>query len=472
MRHLLPTALPLAALCLAASLAASNARAQGRCGTDETTVELLISRGAAVDSVAMPNNDNIQARSLGDPQNQLQQIAREALTRSAQMRSSTLAAEAADLDVEEARAGSRPQVTVGASAMAVGSRLSQSGITEEDGGHAQTQLSVNATGPIYDGGRRSGLTQYRQELAGAADLSTASMRERVVLDAITYALERNRLRLQIQVYQQYVRKMSCLSAALEQIVAQDRGRASELVQARKNQRQAEISRDTAITTVRQIDARLRKIVGENVMPWSGIGVPLASLPDFGEILRQIDNSNDVRQLVAQAQAYDIYSKAVAAGGGPQLNWVVGGAAGKGNEATSRSWQAGVTLNWTLYNGGGTTAAAGAATKRAEAIRQQLDEVLNDRKAQAAQLREAAVSAFDRAKTTAEVLRDSDRVRNYTLEQWSQLGRRSLFDVMGAEAEHYNLRVAYINALYDGFSACAQLRSLGSGLAEWLVPAAH
>lgn len=472
MRHLFPTALPLAALCLAASMAANHAKAQGRCGNDETTVELLISRGAAVDSVAMPSNDNIQARSLGDPQNQLQQIAREALNRSAQMRSSGLAAEAADLDVEEASAASRPQVSVGASLMAVGSRLSQSGLTEEDGGHAQSQLSLNATGPIYDGGRRSSLTQYRKELAGAADLSTASLRERVVLDAITYALERNRLRLQIQVYQQYVRKMSCLTAALEQIVAQDRGRASELVQARKNQRQAEISRDGAITTVRQIDARLRKIVGENVMPWSGIGVPLASLPDFGEILRQIDNSNDVRQLVAQAQAYDVYSKAVAAGGGPQLNWVVGGAAGKGNETTSRSWQAGVTLNWTLYNGGGTTAAANAATKRAEAIRQQLDEVLNDRKAQAAQLREAAVSAFDRAKTTAEVLRDSDRVRNYTLEQWSQLGRRSLFDVMGAEAEHYNLRVAYINALYDGFSACAQLRSLGSGLAEWLVPAAH
>jgi adhesin transport system outer membrane protein len=46
---------------------------------------------------------------------------------------------------------------------------------------------------------------------------------------------------------------------------------------------------------------------------------------------------------------------------------------------------------------------------------------------------------------AQVLRDSEQVRNFTLQQWQQLGRRSLFDVMGAESEHYNLRISYINA---------------------------
>ena len=51
--------------------------------------------------------------------------------------------------------------------------------------------------------------------------------------------------------------------------------------------------------------------------------------------------------------------------------------------------------------------------------------------------------------------------------WQQLGKRSLFDVMAAEGDHYNLRVAYVNALYDGEQANALLQSLGGGIYAWL-----
>ena len=58
-------------------------------------------------------------------------------------------------------------------------------------------------------------------------------------------------------------------------------------------------------------------------------------------------------------------------------------------------------------------------------------------------------------------------RGFTLQQWQQLGRRSLFDVMSAEAEHYNLRVSYVNALHDQQQLNANLLSLGRGVLEWL-----
>jgi len=74
-----------------------------------------------------------------------------------------------------------------------------------------------------------------------------------------------------------------------------------------------------------------------------------------------------------------------------------------------------------------------------------------------------LSSFDRARRTVDILRDSDRVRNFTLQQWQQLGRRSLFDVMAAEGDHYGLRVAYVNALYDGQQSTALLWSLGLGV---------
>ena len=77
------------------------------------------------------------------------------------------------------------------------------------------------------------------------------------------------------------------------------------------------------------------------------------------------------------------------------------------------------------------------------------------------------AGLDRVKRTAEVLRDSEQVRNFTLQQWQQLGRRSLFDVMAAESEHYNLRVSYVNALHDVQQLNANLLSLGRGVIAWL-----
>jgi outer membrane protein TolC len=59
------------------------------------------------------------------------------------------------------------------------------------------------------------------------------------------------------------------------------------------------------------------------------------------------------------------------------------------------------------------------------------------------------------------------VREYTLQQWQQLGKRSLFDVMAAEDDHYSLRVSYVNALFDAQEANALLQSLGGGLYGWL-----
>jgi outer membrane protein TolC len=40
-------------------------------------------------------------------------------------------------------------------------------------------------------------------------------------------------------------------------------------------------------------------------------------------------------------------------------------------------------------------------------------------------------------------------------------------VMSAESDHFNLRIAYVNALHDAYQANAQLRALGGGLSGWL-----
>ncbi len=152
-----------------------------------------------------------------------------------------------------------------------------------------------------------------------------------------------------------------------------------------------------------------------------------------------------------------------------MNWTVGESVSKLPGSRTSSLSLGVQFSWQLYDGGGVDAATRAALKRAEAYRQNRQEALQARMSQVAQQHDTAVSAFDRARRHAEVMRDSDRVRNFTFQQWSQLGRRSLFDVMSAESDHFNQRVSYINALVDGAQANASLRSQGLGLIQWVGP---
>ena len=116
---------------------------------------------------------------------------------------------------------------------------------------------------------------------------------------------------------------------------------------------------------------------------------------------------------------------------------------------------------------GVAPAAEAARKRAQAAVLQREDALESRRYRVREMYEQTLSSFDRARRVGAVLRESEQVRNFTLQQWQQLGKRSLFDVMSAEGEHYNLRVAYVNALHDGQQMNANLLSLGRGVSEWL-----
>jgi outer membrane protein, adhesin transport system len=282
-------------------------------------------------------------------------------------------------------------------------------------------------------------------------------------------LDINRYRLQVKVYQQYTVKMACLARSLDQIVANDRGRASELLQARKSQRQAEIARDEALSALRQADVRLRKLVGNNVEPWGAVGVPLVQVPALPSVTEQIQKSPDLRRMKLQADALESYAEAAKADGKPKVNWQVGSGANRQAQMTTGSWSAGLSVTYVLDDGGVIKAASNAAQERAYAARRDYDGLLNERLKQASTYHEVATNAFNRARQYAEVLKDSDQVRNATYEQWARLGRRSLFDLMSAEAEHYQLRVAYLNALHDGMAANAQLRSIGVGLLPWMAP---
>jgi outer membrane protein TolC len=166
-----------------------------------------------------------------------------------------------------------------------------------------------------------------------------------------------------------------------------------------------------------------------------------------------------------------YVDAVAAGTSPQVGWNISGSqsigrGGSRGNIKNGSYAIGVSINVPLLSPG-VAPATDAARKRARAAELSRAEAIESRRFRVAEVHEQATASFDRMRRTAAVLRDSEQVRNATLQQWQQLGRRSLFDVMAAEADHFNLRVSHINALTDGQQLNANLLSLGRGVNEWL-----
>ena len=96
---------------------------------------------------------------------------------------------------------------------------------------------------------------------------------------------------------------------------------------------------------------------------------------------------------------------------------------------------------------------GGAAHSAEAVRFRIKALIDEETAE-------TVLSDDRI---VEILRNSDRVRASTLQQWQQLGRRSLFDVMAAEGDYYGMRVAHVNAMFDAQQVVALIWSMGRGV---------
>lgn len=396
-----------------------------------------------------------------------QRLVAEALSRSAAVGAARSSADAALHDTDEARAARRLQLSATAGFGPAAVRSDGSASTTL----AQARAGLSLSQLIADGGRTERVIDWRDRLAEAARLGWIGSQEQVTLNTLSLALDRSRYLQQAEVYAQYVRQMGCLVGSLEQIVAVDRGRLSELVQARKSMSQAELSQEQAASQGRQAELKLRRMAGDALPDSNALLGLLLQVPELGPLQTEVTRSTEIAQLDAQAEAARQLARSVEASLKPQFSWNVAAnanAAAGGNAGSNRggSLSGGLSVSIPLISPGA-GAAADAARKRADAAQQARDEVLEQRQSRLADLHEQARAAMDRARRVAAVLGDSNRVRDFTLLQWQQLGRRSLFDVMAAEAEHYNLRIAEVNARHDGQQMNALLLSLGRGLRAWL-----
>ncbi len=439
----------LAAPARGAEPAAAAAAPAGRCAA----------RPAA--APAAPAATPAQARAA------LRGLVQQALDRHPGMAAARLLAEAAMDDLRQAEAARQPQAAFNASA---GPNASHgAGRTETSALQWRGGVTVNQL--LYDGGRSERMIDVRRLQADAMRLARMSQQDQLALATLSAAYELNRFGQQAQVWADYADSAACLVASLEQVVAADRGRLSELVQARKSLAQVQLSLAQAAAQRRQAELRLARYVGDERPAPGALDALLVNLPDLSALLAEAERAYEIEQLRAQAGAADALAESTKAALRPQLVLSAGlnqSSTLGGSLPSSHGGSAnlGLALSIPLLDPG-THAAVDAARRRAQAARLQTDDALDSRRARIADLHDQARAAFERARLTDDILRDSERLRDFTLQQWQQLGRRSLFDVMATESEHFNLRVARVNAQHDGQQINALLRSLGRGLLAWL-----
>lgn len=432
-----------------------TAFAQVKC-VDETTL------------TAQTEAERADATALPPPRERLFAMVQTALERSNSVGASSLLVEAALSDLAEARTALDPSIGVEARLGPFGNKSGNTTVNNT----IQAEGSISFTQLLYDAGRARRLIDWRKHLADAALHNQISAQEQLAALTVGLALEHSRFRQHVQVYGQYVRKMACLVEALEAIVAVDRGRASEWVQAQKSMEQAQLSQTQAQAQMRQVEVRLRKLVGDNLPSTDGMSTAALAVPDRDETLAAALDNPMLKQLSAQALAADRYAQSVESSAWPQVDFTAKGSGehslgeGAGANVRVKSGNAGLSIRIPLTTRG-RTHAADAAQLRARAAFLQRDEALESQRARIVEVHDQAQAAFDRARRVGSVLRNSEMLRNFTLQQWQQLGRRSLFDVMGTEAEHFNLRIQYVNALHDGQQLNVVMLSLGRGVGGWL-----
>lgn len=370
--------------------------------------------------------------------------------------------QAAQSDVDQAKGARWPQLQLNGQTRAA--QFGSNAGSAYDPGNA---LGVNLRTTLFDWGRTEKAIGSRRDLASAGQERYVAQMEDSAYQVTGTIVELAKQRNIAALSQRFADRMARLVGMLEEIVAVDRGRGSELTQAKARLLQAEASRDAALAKCRIAELNLRKLVGERP-------VPIPSAPawplypgNLERLMSAVDENPRLLQTRAEANAADLNRDAVRAAAKPQLDWVVSTNTGRDALGRRVPWQTMLTLSWNAFTGGAATAATDAAAYRALAGWRQVDQVRLDLEYQVRSADEDAHAFGARADQYRDLTVESDRVRHAFFDQWYHLGRRSLLDVLIAESDDYNNRVSEVAYRFDSYAATLRGYASAGMLVRWL-----
>lgn len=406
-------------------------------------------------------------KALSDPENIAQsqrkilQLLDVAQSFSPLLRETEFTAAAAGRDIDAAKGARLPQVTLtGQSNYSGGDLASASRAT------GKPSVSIAAQYPLYDWGRISANIRGREQAQLSALERKTLVSRQVSVEATSICLELNKQRAITQANVEYLQKLQDLANRIGKIVAEDKGRASELLQVRSRFLQGESQAEQIRSRVKEIGLRLERLLGANQQSLCrDIGASLMRIPSESQILDGIAVHPQIQLLTADYEQAKANTEQISAVRKPQVNL----------RAEHAPMAAGITNDYAqaltiaatvpIYDGNTLKSSERAAIERSNAALERIDAARNQLRSDLLERAKQAAANFKRAADYVNLLEVNEKVRADFYLQWAALGRRSLFELLAIQQEQLILRSGYFTTLYDGMIATALIRGTLGKLTE-------
>ncbi|WP_189389306.1 TolC family protein [Buttiauxella sp. B2] len=413
----------------------------------------------AGDSVAA--NHSIRSQSV---KSYLARIALAAKNYTPQLREALSTYDAANADVKQAEGQRYPQVDIGVQSSPVqfgsGARVDKQNMTNG--------LSVNMKTPVFDWGYNSKTIKSKSYTAEAANANYQAQYEDSSYQVCSLLSELAKQKSIYNLSQSFVIRMQKLVAMIGDISKVDSGRVSELTQAQARLLQAEASRDSAESKMRDAEISLQKLTGISSyddLPSSALWDLHLDHPD--DLLKDVMHHPSVVQAENQALAELESAKAVKASDLPKLEWVVTKTVPINKGAYEEAWQTYLNVSWGIFRGGSANAAEEAAALRAQAAAEKISEQSISLTSKVRSGIHNVKSMLDQSRQYHQLVIETDKVRKDFFEQWRQLNTRSLLDVLTAESDHYNNQVNEVSTRFSAYTNIFSSYSNAGKLNAWL-----
>ncbi|MGK3227027.1 TolC family protein [Enterobacter soli] len=402
--------------------------------------------------------------STNDSREYLRSMVSRALAYSPELRAASAEVMASEFTVDQIKGQRMPQVRLG-----VTSPLTTVGGDRQTSGNTRisdTSGTVSVNTPILDWGRISNQVDNSLETAKAARYSKEYSREQLAYNTISELMNMSRYQHSKMVALSYVGRMRELVSMLSQITEADRGRESELVQAKAKLMSAQASLDNIEHQLSASKIKLVRLLGaEPVLPetlsWHDTVIPASVAID------SLDKNPMMLNLQSKVRAAEYEAESIKSAALPQVNWVVSKSTAKDGNGNEAGWYTGLNVEWDAFSGGSQRAAQMTARAKANVAQQQYEVSYKDLEYQINYQVQVRDSSFLRADDYERLSGETDRVRRMFYEQWYHLGKRTLLDVLTAENDHFNNQLSAINNRYDGYISNINVIASASMLLSWM-----
>jgi len=383
---------------------------------------------------------------------QLKRLVQQAMDYSPAMREARYTADAAQQDINAAKGGRLPQVSISSAGTTYTGEIL--GVRSPD----RPYYGVNATVPVYDFGRITALVKGREAAFNASNSRTEQQANQVAIETVTTCLEYTKQRALLFAADDYLQTVQKLADMLAKVADADPGRRGELVQARSRLLQAAQARENARSFAREYRIRLDRLVGQDKSTLcDGVGAGFLQKPDIDAVRAKVSENPQVKAFNSDYESALRQLDQINASRKPQVQASAAHAPAAAGLTNNYYQSFTISVSVPIYDGKILESNERAALERARAAAERVDLTIKQLDTDFRERYELATAALRRADEYVSLLEINDRVRKDFFVQWYALGRRSLFELLAIEQEQYTLQQGYFASLFDGMIGVASIK---------------